>query len=235
MPRRAPAPAPRWRSSRTSAWPAAWRSPAARSGPDPATPGEERSGRPRSTVAIALAWTSAPGICRRWRSGECPAASAPRDRRPRSCHGRSHAARGRDRRSRTTPGEKCFPARSSRSRRSLHRTRSHDPPPLGDFGARHRERLQPADREADASQDAARIGRQQPVGRPRPDFAQQRVAFAAEEPHLPVAFGFGGGHHGAPFGVVQRFEQRRLIAGACGHSPGGGWAPLVESGKRWPR
>ncbi len=86
------------------------------------------------------------------------------------------------------------------------------PMPGGDFGARHRERLQPADREAYASQDAARIGRQQPVGRPRPDFAQQHVAFAAEEPRLPVAFGFGGGHHRAPAGVVERFEQRRLVA-----------------------
>ena len=83
---------------------------------------------------------------------------------------------------------------------------------VGDFRARHRERLQPTDRVADASQDAARIGRKQPVGRPRPHFAQQRVAFAAEEPRLPVAFGFGGGHHRAPVGVVERFEQRRLIA-----------------------
>ncbi len=119
------------------------------------------------------------------------------------------------------------------------------PMPVGDFGARHSERLQPPDGEADASQDAAWIGGQQRVGGSRSHFAQQRASFAAaEEPGVPVRVGLGRGHHGAPFGALERGEQRGLVAprlralagrrlGACGgERAGAGLGELHVVGDR---
>ena len=112
------------------------------------------------------------------------------------------------------------------------------PMPVGDFGARHRERLQPADREVDTSQDAARIGGQQRVGRAATPLrsAARCLRRCRGTWCSHVRFGFGRGHHGAPFGVVRALRaarSRRCAPGSTGPAAAG--SRVAERGRRWPR